>query len=178
MRVNTGIMAKEDAKQLYPDKHGNVTLLCHECGHIHRIDAASYKAPGKSTQLSITCDKCGHALEASISFRKHFRKETNLRGSCTTRFAQPNRTISGEFSGIIVTNVSLSGIGFIVKSPIHAKEGDILDVKFKLDDPKQTIISKQVVVRRIIDNIFAAEFTPPMDPTGSPLAFYLRFRQD
>jgi hypothetical protein len=178
MMVNTGIMAKEDAKQLYPDKNGNVTLLCHECGHIHRIDAASYQAPGKSTRLSITCDKCGHALEASISFRKHFRKETNLTGSCTTRFAQPNRTISGEFSGIIVKNVSLSGIGFIVKSPLHVKEGDILDVKFKLDDPKRTVISKQVIVRRIIDNLFAAEFTPPMDPTGSPLAFYLRFRQD
>ena len=178
MRVSTGIMAKEDAKQLYPDKDGNVTLLCHECGHIHRIDTAPYKAPGKSSRLSITCDKCGTALEASISFRKHYRKETTLRGTCTTRFAQPNRTISGEFSGIVVTNVSLSGIGFIVKSPIHAKEGDILDVKFKLDDPKQTVISKQVVVRRIIDNIFAAEFTPPMDPTGSPLAFYLRFRQD
>lgn len=171
-------MAQEDAKQVYPDKNGNVTLVCHGCGHSHRIDAAPYRAPGKSTRLSITCDKCGHALEASISFRKHYRKDTNLRGTCTTRFAQPHRTISGEFSGIVVKNVSLSGIGFIVKSPIHAKEGDILDVKFKLDDPKRTVISKQVVIRRIIDNLFAAEFTPPMDPTGSPLAFYLRFRQD
>lgn len=178
MRVSTEIMAKEDAKQLYPDKDGNVTLLCHECGHIHRIDTAPYKAPGKSSRLSITCNKCGNALEASISFRKHYRKETNLRGTCTTRSAQPDRTISGDFSGIVVTNVSLSGIGFIVKSPIHAKEGDILDVKFKLDDPKQTVISKKVIVRRIIDNLFAAEFTPPMDSTGSPLAFYLRFRQD
>ncbi|MBN2514900.1 MAG: PilZ domain-containing protein [Deltaproteobacteria bacterium] len=171
-------MAPEEVKQVYPDKHDNVTLVCHECGHVHRIDASPYKAPGRSGRLSITCVGCGHALEALISFRKHYRKETNLSGTCTTRSAQPNKTISGEFSGIVVKNISLSGIGFIVKSPIHAKEGDILNVTFKLDDSKRTVISKQVIVRRIIDNLFAAEFTPPMDPTGSSLAFYLRFSQN
>lgn len=175
MRVSTEIMVQEDIKQVYPDKHGNVTLVCHGCGHVHHIDAEQYKASGR---LLITCDKCGHALEALISYRKHYRKETNLTGTCTTRFAHPDKSINGEFSGIVVKNVSLSGIGFIVKSPIHAKEGDILNVKFKLDDPKRTVISKQVIIRRIIDKLFAGEFTPPMDPTGSPLAFYLRFRQE
>lgn len=178
MKVYAEIMAQEEPKQVYPDKHCNVTLVCHECGYVHRIDASPYKESGKSTRLSITCKNCGLTLEASISFRKHYRKETNLPGTCTTRFAHPNKTITGEFSGIVVKNVSLSGIGFIVKSPLRAREGDILNVKFKLDDPKQTVINKQVVVRRISDDLFAGEFTPPMDPTGSPLAFYLRFRQD
>jgi RNase P subunit RPR2 len=178
MSVRTGIMTQEETKQVYPDKHGNVTLVCHECGYVHRIDISPYKESGKSNRLSITCKNCGHALEALISFRKHYRKETNLPGTCTTQSAHTNKTISGEFSGIVVKNVSLSGIGFIVKSPLRAKEGDILNVKFKLDDPNQTVISKQVVVHRIIDKLFAGEFTPPMDPTGSPLAFYLRFKKD
>lgn len=170
-------MSHLDEIQAYADEHGMVTVVCRNCGHIRHLDASSYKSPGKSSRINITCYNCGNDFPVSINFRKHYRKETNLSGTCTTRnFSELGQDAgAGEFSGIIVKNISRSGMGFIVKSPIRAAEGDILNVRFALDDTKRSVISKKVIVRRIIDNYIASEFTSRIDHSDKDLSFYLMF---
>jgi len=51
--------------------------------------------------------------------------------------------------------------------------GDVLNIRFLLDNKKKSMISKKVVVRRITNNYIAAEFTGYVDENDKDLAFYL-----
>lgn len=59
---------------------------------------------------------------------------------------------------IKVKNISVSGIGLEFTSDYHVHEGDRLELRFNLDDDKNSFVCKEAVVRKIKGNYVGAEF--------------------
>ena len=112
------------------------TILCNQCGNFHTIDADFYKLINEPLTVKIVCNKCGHEFKIFINFRRTWRKPTNLFGICSPlRNAGFLNTIDYmKVSKITVENISRTGLGFTLKSPLHIDLGDILEVKITLDN--------------------------------------------
>jgi hypothetical protein len=78
---------------------------------------------------------------------------------------------------MMVENLSISGIGFRPRVQHAIKVGDVLTVRFVLDNRLQTEIIKdiavRIVIRQVADSFIGAEFC---DSTAfyKDLAWYLR----
>lgn len=166
-------MKRESDKTAHVNSNDEISLLCQECGNFLMVDASPYKV--MPSELDVTCDKCGHTFTLSLNFRNFYRKETNLSGICAiVDTPWPGDTIDFEnCTGIIVENLSRTGIGFKLKSPLSLFAGDILLVKFTLDNTKRSSVTKTVIVRRITDDYIGAEFFPYIDERDKDLAFYI-----
>jgi monomeric isocitrate dehydrogenase len=121
------------------------------------------------------CNSCGYNFEVFINYRRHHRKNTILSGSCSNHdfFQGENNIVPEDVTEIIIHNISRNGVGFTLKTSINLSIGDVLNIRFLLDNKKKSMISKKVVVRRITNNYIAAEFTGYVDENDKDLAFYL-----
>ena len=85
------------------------------------------------------------------------------------------RFVSGKPAGrgeMIVRNLSLTGMKLEVYENLDFSEGDELQVEFRLDDVKNTLIKKKVVIQKIKNSYIGAAFVQ----TGiedTALGFYL-----
>ncbi|MBN2516903.1 MAG: PilZ domain-containing protein [Deltaproteobacteria bacterium] len=160
---------------VHVNEQNQITILCNQCGNFKTIDTDFYKLIDEPLTIKITCNKCGHNFKIFINFRKTYRKATNLSGICypISRTGPRNTIDYMRISKITVENISRTGMGFTLKSPIYIQLEDILEVKITLDNKKRTKITKQVIVRRISNNSIGAEFTTPVDERYKDLAFYL-----
>ena len=138
-----------EAQTVYVNQDDSATLLCPNCGLSKTANVAKFKA--RKDPLKIRC-KCGSTFYVAFEFRRAHRKETNLRGyysrlpACT------------ESHGMLVENVSLTGIGFAVSAPHNLIKGAEVRVKFRLDDANRSEIEKDVVVRVVKDKYLGCEF--------------------
>jgi hypothetical protein len=76
---------------------------------------------------------------------------------------------------MVVKDVSRNGLSIRVSDMTHMKNGDILEVVFKLDDPKQSTIQKEVVIRKIFGYDLGTEFISidPGNASDKAIGFYL-----
>ena len=160
---------------VHVNEQNQITILCNQCGNFRTIDVDFYELINEPLTINITCNKCGHNFKIFINFRKAYRKTTNLYGICSpiNRSGSRNTIDYMKVSKITVENISRTGMGFTLKSPVHIEIGDSLEIKIKLDNKKRTNITKQVIVRQISNNYIGAEFTTPVDERHKDLAFYL-----
>jgi len=160
---------------VHVNTQNKITIRCEQCGNFRTIDADFYELIKEPFTVNITCNKCGHNFKIFINFRKTYRKETNISGVCfTTNRSGLGITIDYmKVSKISVENISRTGIGFMLKYPIHIELGEILEIKIMLDNKKRTTITKQIIVKQISNNYIGAEFTTPVDERHKDLGFYL-----
>jgi hypothetical protein len=124
---------------------------------------------GSRKPLAVQCH-CGWLFHAILETRKYYRKYVRLTGLYMREGSQ-------NYGPMAVENVSMSGIGCRtrVQQPLHV--GDILSVRFVLDNRARTEIAKDVVVkivvRQVADAFFGAEFCD-MTTYYKELAWYLR----
>ena len=111
---------------------------------------------------------CGHVFESFLERRKHYRKELKLPGSFV-------RFVSGKPAGrgdMIVRDLSMTGMKLEVYENFNFAEGDELQVEFHLDDVKNTLIKKKVVIRNIKNGYIGAAFAQT-GTDDTTLGFYL-----
>ena len=136
-------------KKVYVDDTNQATIICPKCGFEKNIDVTDFKDTPKS--LKAKC-KCGETHRFTIEFRKKYRKNVRL----------PGEYIAKEMGGkgeIIIRELSLTGIRFESLKPLQISSDDILEVKFKLDNPLRKEIRKLVKVIWIKDRIIGANYT-------------------
>lgn len=88
--------------------------------------------------------------------------------------------LEGEFvllrtklqSRMRVSGISLLEMGFTITSGHPIRVGDFLDISFRLDDSKRSLVKRQAVVRKIEGKHVDAEFYNP-PPYAKNLGFYL-----
>lgn len=110
--------------------------------------------------------RCGKGYSAFFEFRENQRrdlhvkgfyrklKEVNVRG--TMRKVPASK---GGLDRMEVRDISRNGLGFVVPTGHDLKEGDNIEVSFKLDDPGETRIERNAVVRRLSkDNYIGCQF--------------------
>jgi hypothetical protein len=131
------------------------------------IDVSKFIKLDKLAKFNARC-RCGHTFTSLLERRKHYRKETNLTGSYV-------RLVSGKPSGrgpMTVRDLSLTGMKLEVHSPHNFSEGDVLEIEFRLDDAKKTLIKSKVVVRNVRNHYLGTEFFQS-EKKDKALGFYL-----
>jgi hypothetical protein len=150
-------------KKVYVGDNHQATIICPKCGFEKTVDVTGFKDSQK--RLKAKCN-CGETHRFTIEFRKTYRKDVRLAGEYTAKK-------KGEKGEIIVRELSLAGIRFESLKPHQISLNNILEVKFKLDNPLKPEICKLVKVIWIEDRFVGANFTETKF-YEKDLGFYLK----
>jgi hypothetical protein len=127
------------------------------------VNAGKVTTRGRRSKLRC---KCGHSFSIFFEFRENHRREL-----CVDGYYRPIREVyvrgtvrtvptSEGFVGVLVQDISRTGIGFVVPTGHELKVGDRVEVMFTLDDAKRSQVERTAVVRRLAEgNYLGCEFT-------------------
>lgn len=148
---------------IYANKNHEITIICPQCGKIKQQTLPNTGLTGKP--LKVKCS-CGHIFPALIEGRRHYRKRVTLFGTCSTSeaVASPEK--------IVVEDISFYGLRFRTAWKNQYQVGEVLRVSFVLDNMRQTVITKTVVVKSVRDRLVGAAFHHPDEPNAT-FGFYL-----
>ena len=150
-------------KKVYVDDNDEAIIICPKCGFEKKVDVTKFKDSPKN--VTAKC-KCGETHRFTIEFRKTYRKDVRLPGEYIAKK-------KGDIGEIIIRELSLAGIRFESLKPHKISLNNILEVKFKLDNPLKSEIRKLVKVIWIKDRFVGANFTETKF-YEKDLGFYLK----
>lgn len=161
----SGIMQKA-----FISSTNQITFSCPQCKNTRTVDVTKYRALDKAVKIKVHCP-CGHDYPVLLERRKQFRKAVSLPGTFTRIY---NQRRAGKGT-MVVKDVSRTGLSIQVNDTTHMKNGDILEVVFKLDDPKRSAIQKEVVIRKIVGYDIGTEFVSidAGNASDKAIGFYL-----
>lgn len=139
------------------------TIVCPECSSAKTISVEEFR--NKQHILKVKC-KCGNSFSLQLEFRQFFRKDTDLHGVYDV--APPAR--GGGIASII--NLSLSGACFEVRGVHGLEVGHKGSLVFTLDNRKETVLYRQVVIRTVDKNRIGCQFVEDR-AFDKELGFYL-----
>jgi hypothetical protein len=154
-------------KKIHITREQTAVITCPMCQISKTTDVSKVIKLEKMAKFNVRC-RCGHIFTALLERRKHYRKETNLTGSYV-------RLVSGKPLGrghMTVRDLSLTGMRLEVHGPHDFSEGDIMEIEFRLDDMKKTLIKRKVVVRNVKNYYLGIEFFQT-EKEDKALGFYL-----
>ena len=143
------------------------TFICPECQNSKTVNVAQYAGLDNMVKVNIKCH-CGYAYTSILEKRKHYRKETNLQGSYT-RIVNDKEAGSGLMT---VKDLSAGGLKLQINENHGCTAGDVINVKFRLDDTQRSLIKKKVIIRSINKQEISTEFVP-IEAVDKALGFYL-----
>jgi hypothetical protein len=150
-------------KKVYVDENNRANVICPECGFEKNVDATNFR--NTKCMVKGKC-KCSEGFDFTLEYRKHYRKKVMLPGEY---IVQKN----GEKGEVIIRELSLTGIRFEIMRQHQISTDDILDVKFKLDNPLKSEIRRLAKVIWVKDRNVGAQFDGTK-VNGKDLSFYLK----
>ena len=103
--------------------------------------------------LKAQCRTCTAVFRATFDFRRHCRVHVHLPG----RLLQL-RTRE-EVEPIVVTSLSVTGLGFVTTPSVSIRAGDQYEVVFVLDDEDQSVLFEEIVITRVRGTRVGAAFS-------------------
>lgn len=140
------------------------TIICPACSSAKEISVRQFRQ--RLHMLKVKC-KCGQSFRVQLEFRRHYRKATDLAGTYDLLYPAAGGGIAK------IVNLSLSGVCFEVKGMHDLKIGQKGVLVFKLDNRKETVLSKKVLIRSVNGNRIGSEFVEDR-AFDKDLGFYLR----
>lgn len=140
---------KQNTHKAFVKEDDSATIICPECSSAKIISVNRFRH--RQHMLKVKC-QCGHSFKMQLEFRRHFRKPTDLQG---TYDLQPPARGGGQ---IRVINLSLSGLSFEVRGIHDFKIGQKGSLVFTLDNRKETVLYKKVIIKNVDKNRIGAEF--------------------
>ncbi|MFC1531906.1 PilZ domain-containing protein [Thermodesulfobacteriota bacterium] len=163
-------------QKVYFRDEGMISIRCPAC--MIEKDIPSQKISGKH-KFKVKCT-CGSTFGVQCESRKKYRKQVNL--DATLFKPEQNlrwgKTLSESQETNIkpancqVCNISFGGIGLKILEKIEIEEGDLILVRFTLDNSASTEMEKKVIVRVVKDTYVGCEFFDS-DKNDTTLGFYL-----
>ena len=141
---------KEMVKKIFLNAKNIAEFLCPECEKSWIRDVTKFRNLKKRVSFKCKCP-CGHTFAAVLERRRFPRKTTNLSGA----FIHDRKRIRGM---IFIRNISMGGIGFELSNDYILSSGDVVLVRFNLDDPFGTMVSREVLIKIIEKRNICAEF--------------------
>ena len=141
------------------------SIRCPDCGLVKNIAVGRFR--NNRHTLKTRCS-CGSSFLVALDFRRHYRKPTQIVGMYSL--------IAGPHSGggqMQVNNISRSGVGFSISGVHNISIGQKALLNFRLDDRKQTVLTKKVLIKNVRDNAIGCEFINQTQ-IGKDLGFYLQ----
>jgi len=154
---------------------GTISIRCPAC--MTEKNIPSQKIPGKHKfKVKCSCDSIfGVQYESRKKYRKQvtldgtlFKPEKNLRWGKTLSESQETKINPINCQ---ICNISLWGIGLNILDKVKMEEGDLLLVRFTLDNSASTEIEKKIIVRVVKDTYIGCEFFDS-DKNDKTLGFY------
>jgi hypothetical protein len=142
-------------------------LECPKCQRSKIADVSKYSNLDRKIKIRVKCP-CGYKFAVLLERRKQYRKETNISGSFI-------HYTDGKVTGrglMTVCDLSLTGLKFEVDYEHLFSVGDVLEVRFLLDNPQKTLMHKKVIVKNINMPYVGTEF-PITEREDKTLGFYL-----
>ncbi|MCF6289692.1 MAG: PilZ domain-containing protein [Desulfobacterales bacterium] len=118
-------------------KDRTVDISCPRCRGTRTVPVAEFR--DLHLDKTVRCN-CATIFKVRLEARGLFRRETMLKGGYT------NLTVEQPRAPMLVTNISLQGIGFMDCSDQPLGIDDRLRVAFVLDDPRGTLIRTEARV--------------------------------
>ena len=140
-----------------------VNLRCPRCGNSHRISTVELRSD--IYMYKIKC-KCGASHYVEFNKRKLPRKKVSLKGTCFTK-----NKINDEIIDIL--DISKKGLRFSVYGRIFMTKGQIINIRFTLDNTERESIECEAIIRWIKDGQVGVEFVNLSPTMQTRLGFYL-----
>jgi len=154
-------------KTVYISQTNHVTFTCPECEATKTVDVTRYAQMDQTVKVKSKCS-CGNTWTSVLEKRKVYRKGVSLLGTFT-HIVDNNPVTKGSME---VTDISAGGLKIKMLEPVDLRMNDKLRVEFKLDDPRQTPISKDVLVKNI-DGVYIGLAFSRAETDDPALGFYL-----
>ncbi|NLI81471.1 MAG: PilZ domain-containing protein [Deltaproteobacteria bacterium] len=150
-------------QKIYVNEREEATIVCSSCGKRKKVNAQQYLASFKP--VNVKCS-CGFVFPVTFEKRKHYRKSVRIPGAYALLL--PDREQKGNMT---VKDLSRTGIAFELNEDMPMRAGQLVRVRFVLDDADKTEITKLVEVRNVDGRRIGASF--PEGECPKALAFYL-----
>jgi hypothetical protein len=157
-------------EKVFVTANNMATFECPVCKKSKQEDVSKFTAINKAIRLKAKCS-CGNAYSVFLERRRHVRKEVDFPGTFTREHAAAPHN-----EGVMrIKDLSRYGVKLKLNSPPDFNVGDHLKIEFNLDDAKHSLITKEVIVRKIMDTSVGVEFVSvdSTDPSDSAIGFYL-----
>lgn len=138
------------AERVFLNSDNIAQFVCPQCKKLWKKNLSAIQNPTQNVVFNCKCP-CGHAFPVVLERRQFHRRETNLGGA----FIHDKKQTRGI---IVVKNISLGGLGFELTNDYRIASGDVVLVRFNLDDPFGTLVTKETLIRKIRGNYVGAEF--------------------
>ena len=140
-----------ETRKVHVGKDGMALLACPFCQASRIVDAARFRNREDALKAKCICRK---TFSVSFEWRGSLRKATYFEGYYSKLPARK------EWHGMLVKDISETGIGLTTLTAHNLREGDKVKVKFMKGDRKLSEIEITAIVRRVVkDNYVGCEFS-------------------
>lgn len=154
-----------EVQKIFAKKNSTAQLFCRRCNTLQKIAAEGTQ--GGREPVRVHC-QCGHIFGVRFDFRRSYRKKTGLEGHYAT---SPGY---GDWVGMMVSNVSMDGIGFYAGNKPKLKVGDKIKIHFRLDDADKSLVQKEAVIKVLKNRYVGCQFVVKSKHYDKALGFYLK----
>lgn len=151
--------------KVFIEQDNTVTLSCFQCKKTRTVDVSRFNNHRK---IKVKCN-CGNVSKIELEKRSQFRKKTDLTGNYHIFETKDTPPDSGTMT---VVDISRIGVRIKFNSFPVLHPGDIVNIKFNLDDKNQSLIDRDVVVQNVKEPYAGARFHRAND-MDSVIGFYL-----
>lgn len=152
-----------ETKNLLVKDGDEAIITCVSCLQRKKIPMALIREK-RMRELRIKCS-CNNIFCLCLEYRKYYRKPIKLLGKSINLSKREGRDI-------VISNISLGGIGLRSLKKHRTQKDDLLQVMFTLNDINNTPIEAKAAVRSVSENYIGCEFEATEDFKTS-LGFYL-----
>lgn len=136
-----------DQQSVFMRDDGLVLLTCPGCGALESVSSREFDRLGNTIKVGCPCGKEFHAV---LEKRRYYRKAVHLEGYFSLGGELGPIGASGKIWGpMVVKDLSKAGLRFESKQADLVHPGDLLMVRFNLDNSNQALIHKPA---RVISN--------------------------
>ncbi len=154
---------------LFSSDDGEYRLTCSKCNRQESVSMSLFEENGWI--LKVTCS-CDHTFRVIREMRYTYRKNVQLEGLFAQEVNDVNKlAVSRSWSAIEVTNISKNGLNFTSPSARMLQKGDLVQLKFNLDNSSKSLIEKPAEIKSIRKNNVGCNFKGS-DKHDVTLGFY------
>lgn len=154
-------------EKVYITNTNMATFICPQCNKTLTVDVSRYAQMEQTVKVKSKCS-CGNTWTSVLEKRKQYRKSVSLKG--IYKYIVDGKEL--DRGKMTITDISAGGVKLKLDVDRNLKTGHLLKLEFKLDDSKQTLMKKTVIIRNANNPYYGAAFRDA-DLYDPVMGFYL-----
>lgn len=149
-------------KSIYVDVNGQkvVTFQCPFCERSLTFSVSQFE--NVEQRCTIRRCACNRHFQLFLNFRRSQRREVIIVGEAKNLSER-----CGDWTVMTIMDLSRGGLRFKILGPISMRTGDKIRVRYTLDEPREALVDKEVIVRNAANDEFGCEFVNQSNKQGN-----------